>query len=127
METVASESSLVVNFYLDGELVLTVMERDGEAAGELTEHGLALSPERAAELVSDLEAALPSIMSAERCPDQLRSKTDEKAKCDLIGIGSGILAGLLCGGLCGTGVGGVMKVACNWIVDKACEKNSEGC
>ena len=43
-------------FYLDGELVLTVMERDGEATGELTEYGLALSPDRAAEFRSDLES-----------------------------------------------------------------------
>lgn len=133
VETVVSESSLAVNFYLDGELVFTAMERDGEAAGELTEYGLAVSPERAAEFLSDLEAALPSIMADERSkvaslPSiiSVRSKVDAHFKCNLIGIGAAILGTLACGWICG-GLAGSTKAACDYIVDKACEKNSTGC
>lgn len=121
VETVVSESSMTVNFYVDGELVFTATERDGETAGELTEHGLAVSPERAAEFLSDLEAALPSIMADER------SKVDEKFKCGMLGLGVGLLTNVVCPGPCAAAAGTASKLLCDYIVDKACEKNSEGC
>lgn len=79
VETVASESTLAVNFYLGGALVLAVVEQDGEAVAELTEHVLALSPELAAGFVADLEAALPSLMTGERCTGPLRTKGRREA------------------------------------------------
>ncbi|MDC0668827.1 hypothetical protein [Nannocystis radixulma] len=127
IETIEAESSMTINFYLDGRKVLSVAERDGDIDSRTTEYGLALAPERAAEFHSELKAAMPSLMSTDRCPGVSRSKVDEKFKCDLLAVGAGILGALACGGLCGGGIGGSVKAVCNWIVDKACEKNSEGC
>ncbi|MCY0994708.1 hypothetical protein OV203_46715 [Nannocystis sp. ILAH1] len=127
VETVASEQSLVVNFYLGGALVLTATERDGEAVGELTEYGLALAPERAAAFVADLEAALPSIMADERCSGPVRTKVDEKFKCGLLGVGVGVLASFFCPGVCAAAAGAATAHTCNYLVDKACEQDSTGC
>jgi hypothetical protein len=127
VETVASESTLAVNFYLGGALVLAVVEQDGEAVAELTEHVLALSPELAAGFVADLEAALPSLMTGERCTGPLRTKVDEKLQCGLLGVGVGVLANCICPGVCAAAAGSATKVLCDYVVDKACEKNSEGC
>jgi len=127
VETVASESSLSVNFYMRDDLVLSAVERDGEAVAELTEVGLALGPERAAELIAELEAALPDIMAGDRCTDPLSTKTDEKLKCGLIGVGVGLLTNFFCPGPCAAAAGTTTKLVCDYIVDKACEQNSKGC
>lgn len=127
VETVASESSLSVNFYTRDDLVLSAVERDGEAVAELTEVGLALGPERAAELIAEIEAALPDIMAGDRCTDPLSTKTDEKLKCGLIGVGVGLLTNFFCPGPCAAAAGTTTKLVCDYIVDKACEQNSKGC
>lgn len=127
VETVASEESLVVNFYVGGALVLTATERDGEAVGELTAYGRALAPERAAAFVADLEAALPLIMTDERCSGSVRTKVDEKFKCGLLGIGVGVLTNFICPGICAAAAGSATKATCDYLVDKACEQNSAGC
>ncbi|MBZ5714861.1 hypothetical protein [Nannocystis pusilla] len=135
METIIVGSTVSMNFYLDGERVLTVREADGRGDAELTEYGLALDPARAAEFGDEVVSHARAILeSPEGCSGPLRSKADENAKCGLLGLGAGALgatAGFLLGGPPGATVGGLaassLGVLCGWLVAKVCEENSEGC
>lgn len=135
VETITTSSSIRMNFYLDGERVLTASETDGRVDVEVTEHGLALDPERAAEFRDEVVShAIVLMQSPEECFGLLRSKADQNAKCNLIGLGAaalGGIAGATLGGPVGTFIGGAaggsLGVLCNWLVDKACEQSSTGC
>ncbi len=123
-----------MNFYLDGERVLTASEEGGRAEVDVTEYGLALAPERAAELRDEVLSHADIISAAllEDC-DVLSSQADENAKCDLISIGAGILGGIAggalggVGSLVGAGAGYSLGALCSWLVAKICEGNPEGC
>ena len=56
----------------------------------------------------------------------LASKADQDAKCEMIGIGAGLLGTLGCGIYCGAAAA-ALGVACKWIVAKACENKPEEC
>lgn len=127
VETIHTPSSMHVNLYLDGELVLSVSEQDGYVDAEPTEYGLALEPKQALQLRDEVVSHFQEIMkSPAGCSGPLASKADETAKCGLIGIGAGILGTMACGVICGA-FGGSLGVACKWLVEKVCEENPEGC
>lgn len=136
VETVFDGASVRMNFYLDGERVLTVSEMGGRVDTEITEYGSSLSPERAAQFRDEVVSNAQAIMDAPTtgCISPLAGQADESAKCNLIGIGAGVL-GAIAGATLGGGVGGVLGGAaasslgalCNWLVAKVCEENSEGC
>lgn len=135
VETIITGSSMRVNFYLDGERVLTASETDGRVDVDLTEYGLALAPERAAEFSDEVVRHVPALMeSPEGCTGPLASKADQTAKCGLIGLGAAALGGLAgtavggpLGGFLGGAAGGSLGVLCAWLVDKVCEESSAGC
>ncbi|MDC0666309.1 hypothetical protein [Nannocystis radixulma] len=135
VETSITASSMRMNFYLDGERVLTVSENDGRVEADVTGYGLALEPERAAEFRDEVVSHAQAIMNSSRaCSDSLRSKVDENLKCNLIGSGAAILGGIAgttlgggLGGVLGAGAGASIGHLCNWLVNKVCEENAEGC
>lgn len=133
VETIITGTSMRVNFYLDGERVLTVSETDGRVDTELTEYGQALDPGRAAEFRDQVVSHVPVILNS-GCTGQLSGKADQTAKCGLIGLGAAALGGLAgtavggpTGGFVGGAAGGSLGVLCSWLVDKVCEANSAGC
>lgn len=133
VETSITGTSIRMNFYLDGERVLTVWEAEGRVDIDLTEYGQALDPRRAAEFRDQIVNHLPEILKTS-CTDPLSGKADQNAKCGLLGLGAAALGGLAgtavggpLGGFVGGTAGGSLGVLCSWLVDKVCEVNSAGC
>lgn len=134
VETLKVGREMHVNFYLDGERVLTVAEIDGRVDTEVTEYGLALAPQRATAFRNEVVNHADVIIAGTEECGALSSQADENAKCDLIGIGAGILGGLAggafggpLGAAVGAGAGYSLGTLCSWLVAKVCEGNSEGC
>lgn len=136
METIKLGSSMRVNFYLEGERVLTVSEEDGRV--DVTEYGLVLEPERATEFGDEVISHAEMILAVPEECGALYSRADENAKCALIGLGAaalGAIGGGAIGGPVGSGIGAKLGglagaslgVLCTWLVSKVCEENSEGC
>jgi hypothetical protein len=135
VETVVTESGLSVNFYLDGERVLTASDRDGRVEVDVTAYGLALDPERAAEFREEVLSHLRvGVADISGCTGRLASKADEDFKCGLIEAGAAVLGGIAghlvggpIGGFVGAGAGVGLGKLCGWLVAKVCEENGEGC
>ena len=134
VETIKIGSAVRVTFYLDGERVLTVSEKDGRVDTDVTEYGLALEPERATELRDEVVSHVEMILAGPEECGALYSRADEDAKCGLLGIGAGTLGalgGAAVGGVIGSLIGGAagysLGTLCTWLVAKVCEENSEGC
>ncbi|MCB9756477.1 MAG: hypothetical protein H6713_41690 [Myxococcales bacterium] len=127
IETTVTEDGQVIKVYYSGFHIFTVHERGGKFWSEVSEAGAEIEGERAQQLLYEASVYLPlSVGSPDGCQDALASKADQDAKCEMIGIGAGLLGTLGCGIYCGAAAA-ALGVACKWIVAKACENKPEEC